>query len=1244
MGQKIGRNELCPCGSGVKYKKCCMNMTKETWQSYTKSHESAHILNTVIALQMTPNNHGKEVRIEELANTAMQNLAIGESLCESHKITEILNREFNHNVYEDLPVNMYSENVVLQSNHTVFSGISSYAIDILRALIDIIYSSKDKYPKEFIKRAIGGISFLLNFGDLIAKEYNIKGYNTGLLTGKYEPLHINNVIDCGYSFDDLIPIIKRSHITEEDFLSFIVDPSVYDLWNGNPDESPLLSQPIVEWNNKYYFLLISNQANAINQYVLRLSESFNCTDVLVRGFYRHTWMEILEACHMIGWHDPIQMSFLPTPMVKCDETIFQIDQNWVSYVCLIHSDKDCVLTKNGHMMFDVTERIKEVRESIRANEKYSNARILATVLYASLGETLVLTAEEFEDDIIYMPFPACAFISLALTEKWEPLSLLHFAKCINNSAKNIMPLSSTLDKYKVYKHHHESLYLSDDKAPDMIYLEPNEGEQILFESKGKIDLHGVEYTINSKPVLVPVIQNQTHQNIYIPRRFLGFFAQCIESMGTPIWITHKQMNNINEFTCSILETHSTAILFWLNKIANYIKDDVLQMFSCPIEIEIQFDGDITNITQYLKKQCNFDDLISISQEGSHLTVIYREGCLALFSSSNNEYERLLILAIVKALSYKSHEELQAIIDRTIPFGDTKMILQVDNEHNLLLEPRWLDRAHYISEYHIQKVLDEIKEFCAKKDFTTLLEKEQKISFLNQLVDFLYNNLNVEIEKYDSSHLLKALILKYESLVFNREHFRMRLPAKISCYGWDEGSQELSVKEKQFTESGIAYRSLIEYIAARSINKTSKYAGNEDIDYMLSIMFHIVNHGTISDAIREDVSNHVIEKLESGRLGIYDDDFSNHLDLFTDAHYFDLAENHIKSFDSFFRKQGETATQANKVRLCELKDIDLAFMADWNVSLTQIYSYIGAMYGLCVDNHKSVMDVSLGELQVEIMNRSEDKNVDSIYSFIDKFSLKERNNPLVAPDGYKNYEVYPWAYNREFSYLRRCIVQYQSNGKIYCVFGFRALISAVHQMHFLVNEGKLKHGGVAIEKLQGNILSEKGKVFNEDVRSFLKTIPYYLVADYDVSIKKNGNLTADQDYGDIDVFVYDKKHNCVFNIECKNTSVAKNAKEMRKEIDDYLGENKKDNKKSLAQKHYRRHCWLRDNIKQVREFFKIENDACVYSFLLTATSIPTAFLRKGKLPLPIFSFNDVKAKGVDYIYDEIVSFCKKNDLR
>ena len=26
MNQNVGRNELCPCGSGKKYKQCCMNV------------------------------------------------------------------------------------------------------------------------------------------------------------------------------------------------------------------------------------------------------------------------------------------------------------------------------------------------------------------------------------------------------------------------------------------------------------------------------------------------------------------------------------------------------------------------------------------------------------------------------------------------------------------------------------------------------------------------------------------------------------------------------------------------------------------------------------------------------------------------------------------------------------------------------------------------------------------------------------------------------------------------------------------------------------------------------------------------------------------------------------------------------------------------------------------------------------------------------------------------------------------
>lgn len=28
-GEKVGRNDPCPCGSGKKHKKCCLNLAKE---------------------------------------------------------------------------------------------------------------------------------------------------------------------------------------------------------------------------------------------------------------------------------------------------------------------------------------------------------------------------------------------------------------------------------------------------------------------------------------------------------------------------------------------------------------------------------------------------------------------------------------------------------------------------------------------------------------------------------------------------------------------------------------------------------------------------------------------------------------------------------------------------------------------------------------------------------------------------------------------------------------------------------------------------------------------------------------------------------------------------------------------------------------------------------------------------------------------------------------------------------------
>ena len=44
MSGKIGRNDLCPCGSGKKYKKCCMSDSSPSLPATWTDEEGLHVL------------------------------------------------------------------------------------------------------------------------------------------------------------------------------------------------------------------------------------------------------------------------------------------------------------------------------------------------------------------------------------------------------------------------------------------------------------------------------------------------------------------------------------------------------------------------------------------------------------------------------------------------------------------------------------------------------------------------------------------------------------------------------------------------------------------------------------------------------------------------------------------------------------------------------------------------------------------------------------------------------------------------------------------------------------------------------------------------------------------------------------------------------------------------------------------------------------------------------------------------
>jgi hypothetical protein len=461
-------------------------------------------------------------------------------------------------------------------------------------------------------------------------------------------------------------------------------------------------------------------------------------------------------------------------------------------------------------------------------------------------------------------------------------------------------------------------------------------------------------------------------------------------------------------------------------------------------------------------------------------------------------------------------------------------------------------------------------------------------------------------------------------VWKREQNKTMIPAQILCFGSLEGElKDILENDNKLVKTSLATRCLIEYLASKP-TKGSVKAGFDDIDRLLVLMHEIVNYGFLSDAIHFKLANPTVGKLDSGRIGISREFFDEKLKPFAEANTKEEVNRYIENFDSRFEiteySQGENELEEDK----EVKEIDSAFLEDWEISYLNIYKFCYSCFIVCIEKQCSTCSMNESEFIQKIKEKAQIDEKE-IIAGIERFSITQRDEYLKAPNGYNDNEVFPWKYNREFSFARRFIVKYK-NGKeeTTLTWGFRNAISAQKQLNYLLFEGKLNNGGKKIEKLLGTFRERKGKVYRNKVKDWLKTNPDLTVIDYEVKIDINGHLVADRNYGDIDILVHNTKTNTVYSLECKDTNKAKNIHEMKKEMDNYLG---RDGQKGMIQKHVERHDWLTTNKNKLRAFLKVDKEPKVVSFMLTSEVIPMTYIKAEAFPMPTISFPDLKDKGI-----------------
>lgn len=1244
MGNKIGRNAPCPCGSGKKYKKCCINLDKvfEFTQpqpnkrenktiSFIESNNSHQLLNFIIGLQMQPNNHGKNVRMEELATHIVTNLnsnPVGNlKLFKQH-----LDTEFASNYLEDIPENIFSENIVFYGgNYTVFSGIYGYAVEIFRNLTETIFTQKNDLPDEFKNHVYSGVTLLLELGKILSTKFEIDGNIEGA-QGERKFVYSTVEIDTSFSQSDIIRICQEHKIDPRIIDDFIVEPNDKGFANNDPDKNPLLKKPIIKFEDKCYFALISSQANVLNEFVIRLSNQYNCNQKLTELYHNKLWHEQWGACDKMGWQlTDIELPQNNTPTIL-KERVFQFEQNRLAYACYVHNDKDEEYFSGKNL--DIDKRIIEVITELKKNPSMKDHKFLSLVTYDCMGRNMFIGFGAPQKDELRLTFSMHQFNFLTSSENWDNLSLWKFAKSYDFFSKTTKStLTDTLDIYSIYKAKDNSFYFGDDARPNFLTVVPGDGSRIIKEAKIEKNNHGILGQIEGINVFIPSTKYANYAPLYKSLNSLGHYAICLKTFDFPIWIVNRQVKN-KSMTLQV-RNFAEAIGFWLHKLKPEIVDVLNLAISNFFEINIILDQELFEDTQTKDIVESKDDEnyhFSLNENILEFSIPFSK--MKTFTGSNNFGEREMMKAIlnafnlVKGISF-SEQNMDSFIDKCIPLGQAKMILLSDSQKDPLVDSRWLVKPFYISDSEVDLLLDEIPLLIEQ---TTKIPKnidseEDKKKLFNTATKLLLDTLNKEIQNFDFEFLLYVLLELHETLVWKREHNKTMIPAQVLCFGNLEGELKgILDKDNKLVKTSIATRCLIEYLASKP-TKGSIKAGFDDIDRLLVLMHEIVNYGFLSDAIHFKLANPTVGKLDSGRIGISREFFDEKLKPFAEANANEKVNRYIENFDNRFEiadfSQEEKEPEDDK----EFEEIDSAFLEDWGIGYLNIYKFCYSSFIICIEKQSSTCSLNEPEF-IELIKDKTKIDEKEIVAGIERFSITQRGEYLKAPIGFNDSEVFPWKYNREFSFTRRFIVKYMNDkGETILTWGFRNAISAQKQLDYLLFEGKLNNGGRRIEKLLGTFRERKGKLYRNKVKDWLNTNPDLTVIDYEVKIDTNGHLIADKNYGDIDVLVHNTKTNTVYSLECKDTNKAKNIHEMKKEMDNYLG---RERKKGMIQKHVERHNWLNSNKDKICTFLKIDKEPMVASFMLTSEVIPTSYIKVDTIPLPIISFPALKENGIELL--------------
>ena len=401
-----------------------------------------------------------------------------------------------------------------------------------------------------------------------------------------------------------------------------------------------------------------------------------------------------------------------------------------------------------------------------------------------------------------------------------------------------------------------------------------------------------------------------------------------------------------------------------------------------------------------------------------------------------------------------------------------------------------------------------------------------------------------------------------------------LPAKIACFSsLDAEVQNIINKDENLATTSLSQRTLIEFIAT-NIPSGTLWPNFDGIDELRALVSQVLAWGTLSDAIWLDITDPEMGLLPSGRIGTEKKLENEALAPYSEARTTSEVYQYVEDFERHYAPMHK---KSNSEPNEEAIFLDAAFLEERGLTLTSLAELVGVLINEGFKEAATCVIREKNELIAILHKEITELSVPKITETLQQLTLLKRPRIGAKQDTLDWYEIYPWRYKRQLSYLRRPLVHVQAaDGHEYYYYGYRHLMMYIDNLFYLLYTGKFPNPvSYKMKQWLAGVSSNKGGPFRETVKEWFKANSGLTVIEHEIDISPNGHLKADRNYGDIDLLVIDQPSKRIYPIECKNIIGGRNVYEMWSEINEYLGEGGNDSEAKII-KHYNRDQWLQHN--------------------------------------------------------------------